>query len=89
MASTLGMYSKVNPVEENTLNGTRRSRFSFHFMTHRTRRWLLVQWVSIPVTSTEGEQSARQAQLEESRKRPTYHTLLNDYTTRSWLSRPV
>ena len=89
MASTAGMYSKVSSSEENTLGGARRSRFSFHFMTHRTRRWLLVQWVSIPVASTEEEQSAKQAQLEESRKRPAYHSLLNDYATRAWLSRPA
>ena len=89
MASTLGMYSKVNPAEDSMVSGVRRSRFSFHFLTHRTRRWLLVQWVSVPVIATEEEQSARQAQLSESNRRPALKSLLNDYTTQAWLRRPA
>jgi hypothetical protein len=87
MASTVGMYGKVNSAEDSMVSGVRRSRFSFHFLTHRTRRWLLVQWVSVPVAATEEEQSARQAQLSEGRKRPALKSLLSDYTTQAWLRR--
>jgi hypothetical protein len=40
----------VGPITQNsdTLNGIRRSRFSWHFNTTRRRRWLLVQLVSAP-----------------------------------------
>jgi hypothetical protein len=87
MATTIGMYSKTNPVEESALRRVRRSRFSFHFMTQRTRRWLLVQWVSMPVAADNDEQVSAHPRFSPESKRPTYHSVLNDYTTQAWLRR--
>lgn len=86
--STSGMYSKANPVEDNALRGVRRSRFSFHFMTRRTRRWLLVQWVSVPVRAKADKQAAAQANsAPEGDTGGNFQSLLSDYTTQSWLRR--
>ena len=88
MSATVGMYSKVNPVEDNTGQGVRRSRFSFHFMTARTRRWLLVQWVSVPRVADEDEQATRTARLISAGDAPPRYTnLISDYATQSWLRR--
>ncbi|HKP54682.1 MAG TPA: hypothetical protein VJ183_18750 [Chloroflexia bacterium] len=87
MASTLGIYGKVNPAEVNKVRGVRRSRFSFHFLTHRTRRWLLVQWVSVPVAPSEEDQLAYYRQTLASNKPPTFKSLLSDYTNQAWLRR--
>lgn len=87
MATTIGMYSKATPAEENALRRVRRSRFSFHFMTQRTRRWLLVQWVSMPVTAADSERVSARPRFSAESKRPTYQNVLNDYTTQAWLRR--
>lgn len=87
MASTVGMYSKVNSAEDTLVRGVRRSSFSLHFPTHRTRRWLLVQWVSVPVIATEEEQSSTHRRNVVEAKLPTFMGLLNDYTNQSWLRR--
>jgi hypothetical protein len=81
------MYSKANPAEESALRRVRRSRFSFHFMTQRTRRWLLVQWVSMPVTADDNEQVSTRPRFSPKSNRPTYQNVLNDYTTQAWLRR--
>lgn len=86
--STIGMYSKGNTMEEIAQRGVRRSRFSFHFMTHRTRRWLLVQWVSVPVIANEDEKAtARTRTTSEKEKRGNFQSLVSDFTTQSWLRR--
>ena len=88
IASKNGMYSKANPVDENALRGVRRSRFSFHFMTRRTRRWLLVQWVSVPVRAKADRQATAQANSSpEGTSGTNFQSLLSDYTTQSWLRR--
>ena len=87
MASTIEMYSKSNPVGHNSLRGVRRSRFSFHFMTHRTRRVLTVQWVSVPVSPTEDGQISTNSFVAGRKKHEGYQRLLDDFTTHCWLNR--
>jgi len=90
MASTAGMYSKANPMEETVMRGVRRSRFSFHFGTRRTRRWLLVQWISVPVVGDKTEQPNTQETTEMKKKNnKNYQTLLSDYNTQAWLRRVI
>ena len=56
MSSTsLSMTGRVTPLEENLLQGARRTRFSFHFATPRTRRWFLIQMISVPVDRLQEE----------------------------------
>jgi hypothetical protein len=53
MAQTLSaLNNRVSTGEESLLRSVRRSRFSLHFKTLRTRRWLLIQWVSAPIQTT-------------------------------------
>ncbi len=46
MSSTVSLANSL--AHEEALRGVRRSRFSFHFKTRRVRRWLLIQFVSVP-----------------------------------------
>jgi hypothetical protein len=85
MISTMNGTPKTH--DEGILKGLRRSRFSFHFNTPRVRRWLLVQWVSMPVHSTQdGEVSADRHDLSR-KARPTLGRLLDDYRTHTTLAR--
>jgi len=59
MSSTIGMVGPLPALEENALNGAKRSRLSVHFTTPRVRRWLLVQLVTMPVGETEEEIETR------------------------------
>ena len=88
MATTIGTYGNASPVERGKLRSTRRSRFSFNFMTRRTRRIIRVEWVSVPLEQREDEQLAMYARLAEDRnERATFQGLLTDYSTGAWLRR--
>lgn len=81
MASTMNMATAH--LDEGVLKGARRSRFSLHFNWLRRRRWLLVQWVSIPVES--GDPSSNAA-LERAARRQAARPLrlagvLDEYST--------
>lgn len=67
--------------DEPTLRGARRSRFSFHLNTRRSRRWLLVQLVSVPLHDTEHDAAGpafRHAQRQAAQHR-TLGQLLDSY----------
>ena len=53
MAATFSITNPAPSRESLALKGVRRARYSFHFVTRRTRRWLLVQWVSVPRETSE------------------------------------
>ncbi len=75
--------------DESTLRGVRRSRFSFHLNTRRSRRWLLVQLVSIAVDSAaDGTEPALAARHRRqlSGARPTMGQLLDNYNDRRFIS---
>ena len=77
------IVSSIAQLEATPVKGVRRSRFSLHLNTPRVRRWLLVQLVSIPVASGEGERQTRSAHLrkpEPARPDPMSR-LLDDYQT--------
>jgi hypothetical protein len=90
MAQTLSaLNNRIGTGEESLLRGVRRSRFSFHFKTLRTRRWLLVQWVSAPVQST-GEWLERLTRrLTREQSKPTLASALDRFQLDSTLRRTV
>ena len=89
----------VNPALTEELESTaRRRRFSWHFSTRKCRRWLLVQLVSMPVSSAQ-EQAQEQAYEEVNTRQAralaskeswanSYSRLLNDYETNLNLRHP-
>jgi hypothetical protein len=81
MASTLQMTGRLAPVDEVSVAGVRRSRFSLHLNTPHVRRWLLVQWVSTPVGGTGKQpQAAQRSQAQtEATGRDNLGRRLDDY----------
>jgi hypothetical protein len=69
------------------LQGVRRSRFSLHFKTWRTRRWLLVQWVSAPVQATGEWLEGIARRLNREQATPTLSNLFDQYQLDSTLRR--
>jgi len=83
------MNNRPGTGEETLLRGVRRSRFSLHFNTLRTRRWLLVQWVSAPVQAT-GEWLDRIARrLSREQSRPSLGNLFDQYQLDTTLRRTM
>jgi hypothetical protein len=77
-----------NGIGESALvRGVRRSRFSLHFKTPKTRRWLLVQWVSAPVQATGEWLDNTASKLTRERTRPNLASLLDQHQMQSALRR--
>jgi hypothetical protein len=90
MAQTIStLNNRVSTGQESLLQGVRRSRFSLHFKTWRTRRWLLVQWVSTPIQATGDwlERLARRLTREQSS--PTLSSVLDQFQLDSTLRRTI
>ena len=85
------MNNRVSTGDESLLQSVRRSRFSLHFKTLRTRRWLLVQWVSAPIQATGEwlEGIARRLNRERELSRPTLASLCDQYRMDSALRRTI
>ena len=78
------IVSSIAQLEATPIKGVRRSRFSFHLNTPRVRRWLLVQFVSIPVAADgEGERQTRTTHLRKAQPAPhePMSRLMDDYQT--------
>jgi hypothetical protein len=78
-----------NRTGEEMLRGVRRSRFSLHFNTLRTRRWLLVQWVSAPVQATGEWLEGIARRLNQEQSRPSLGNLVDQYQLDSTLRRTI
>jgi hypothetical protein len=96
MAQTISTLSnRVSTGQESLLQGVwspegvRRSRFSLHFKTWRTRRWLLVQWVSAPVQATGEWLEGIARRLSHEQSRPTLSSALDQYQLDSTLRRTI
>lgn len=77
--------------DEPALGGIRRSRFSFHLNTRRSRRWLLVQLVSIPLEGTEQklDRAASRHAREQTAQHKTLDQLVDSYAISRMLSRCI
>ncbi len=75
--------------EEFVPRGVRRSRFSLHFNTPLTRRWLLVQWVSAPAQATAEWLDTQARRLARRTDRPTLARLVDDYRMQTALRRTI
>lgn len=82
MSSTLGLASSITGQEEVVLKGVRRSRWSMHLNSRRVRRWLLIQFVSYPVSEpSEDIETPAARRARESRKSPkSLGQLLDGFT---------
>jgi hypothetical protein len=88
-ASTLN--SRVGTGNESLLRSVRRSRFSLHFKTPNTRRWLLVQWVSAPVQATTEwlDKLAQRLNHEREQSRSSLSNLFEQYRLDTTLRRTI
>ncbi len=87
--ATTATIANSQTSDEPALRGVRRSRFSFHLNTRRSRRWLLVQLVSIAVDGTaDGTEPtlAARHRRQLSAARPTMGQLLDNYSDRRFIS---
>lgn len=88
MASTA---SSINAaiLREASAPSVRRSRWSLHFSTPRTRRWLLVQLVSVDETTQESTPLSGSASRHAGRCETTRSHLVDDFrnarATRDWI----
>ena len=88
--SALGIAGPLANLDDQILKGVRRSRFSLHLKTHKVRRWLLVQLVSVPVEEIEDQEAARLARRAQVQRRQpeTLQNLVEQYRVtqpiRSW-----
>lgn len=93
MASTISTATIASaPVyDEPALRGVRRSRFSFHLNTRRSRRWLLVQLVSIPLDGPDNEHSALAIRHSREQAAPhkTLGQLVDNYSAARMCNRGV
>jgi hypothetical protein len=89
MISTLN--NRAGTGEDTLFRGVRRSRFSLHFTTPGTRRWLLVQWVSSPVQATTEWLDGIAQRLNRERKQssPNLATLFDQYHLDTTLRRTI
>ena len=80
MAQTLStLNNRIGTGQELLLQGVRRLRFTLHFKTWHTRRWLLVHWVSAPVQAT-GEWLERVGRrFSREQFRPTLSSVLDQF----------
>ncbi len=84
MASSISIMSTAS--EDTGLKSIHRSRLSFHFNTWRTRRWLLVQLVSMPANvAEEGVELAPKYSRPVKVEHPGAQRLLDDYRTSQML----
>ena len=89
MAQIASLPGRVNTGEDLLTRGVRRSRFSLHLNTPRTRRWLLVQWVSAPAQATAEWFDSLSRRLSQKSSRPNLARLLDDHTMQTSLRRTI
>ncbi len=89
--TALGIAGPLASLDDQVLKGVRRSRFSLHLKTHKVRRWLLVQFVSVPVEEIEDQDAARLARRAQAQRRQpdTLQSMVEQYRAtqpmRSWM----
>ena len=80
MAQTIStLNNRVSTGQELLLQGVRRLRFTLHFKTWHTRRWLLVQWVSAPVQATSEWIERVGLRLSRKQFQPTLSSVLDQF----------
>lgn len=89
MATSISMAKSAAQAKEPSLSGIKRSRFSFHFNTARTRRWLLVQLVTAPAIEEEDNTATRYYNLRSHATQPSLSRVMQDYYNSSTLKRLV
>lgn len=89
MASSISIAKSAAQAQDASLNGIKRSRFSFHFNTPRTRRWLLVQMVTAPANVEEDDTTIRHHNMQTRAAQPNLREVMDGYCNSSMLRRWV
>lgn len=85
----LTIPNKISVNEDTLLKRVRRSRLSLHFSTPRTRRWLLVQWVSAPIEATAEWLDTIARRNNRERNSPTLSRLLDDHLMQAMMRKTI
>ena len=90
MTTSAQVIGSKTPVEDAAIKGLRRSRFSLHLNSRRVRRWLLVQFVSVPVEEAVDEQlhDTYTAQKQATEPKGIKYAL-DEYCTRRMMQRYI
>jgi hypothetical protein len=79
------MVSRAVQPDEAVLRGMKRSWLSLHFNTRHVRRWILVQFVTVPMRTEDYQETVASVQVKSAQ--PTIGRLLDDYMTAQFARR--